>query len=144
MCPSGFRNVSANGFNFCYKSGGVDYATAKQNCESNGLNLIEITSEEKAAAVDSIAFYDYTWLALTCPAATNDCQTNFDLWFWEYSNKRLTETKGWDTRFIKSGDYIYGGSFGEHCAHWWKSPGHWGPQTCTSHYGTLCEKGRND
>ena len=145
LCPDGFQSKTANRYKFCYKSGGVNYATAKQKCESNGMRLVEITSEEKSAALDSFASYDYTWLALTCPAGTNDCQRRFDLWVWEYSNKNLAETEGWGTRFIKNGEFIYGGSFGEHCAHWWKSPGHWGPQSCTStHYGTLCEKGKND
>ena len=99
-----------------------------------------MTSEEKAAAVDSFASPDYTWIALTCPEAKDDCQKNFDLWFWEYSNKRLTDTVGWGTRFTKNGEVINGGGSNENCAHLW-SPGVWGPQTCTStFYGTLCEK----
>merc|ERR1719228_1386095 len=95
LCPGGFQTKTANGFNFCYKSGGVNYATAKQNCESNGLRLVEITSEDKAAAVDSIASSNYAWLALTCPVATDDCQRKFDLWVWESSKKSLTDTNGW-------------------------------------------------
>ena len=100
-----------------------------------------MNSEEKAAAVDSVAPSSFKWIALTCPDATGNCQTNFDLWVWEYSNKRLTETVGWGTRFTKSGANIKGGGLNENCVHWWHL-GAWGPQPCTASCNTLCEHGK--
>ena len=140
-----FEKKESGGYVFCYKSGRVNYEKAKQICSSNNLKLVEIESEDKANALDSIASNDYTWIGLVCPTKTQECQTDFNLWVWETSNIPLVKTTGWKTRFYKNGGIIYGGKNGENCVHWWKAPGVWAPQTCTeqlrNNYGTLCEKG---
>ena len=142
-CPAGFQKKESGGYFFCYKHGTVTYQQAKQTCESNGLGLVEIDSNPKAAALDSIASYDYAWLGLVCPSRTNECNRNLNLWQWDRSQKALTTTSGYESRFYLVSGSIYGGGSGEYCAHWWKSPGIWGPQEC--HHGhlyhTLCEKG---
>ena len=110
------------------------------------MRLVEITSTEKSTAHASVSdrINTRTWIGLTCPTGGSNCQWNFSLWTWDYSKRNLTETEGWHTRFVKNGEFIKGGGLGENCAHWWKSPGHWGPQSCSStHYGTLCEEGNN-
>ena len=147
VCPKTFGKIETSRYEFCYKSGRVAYEEAKQNCIAHGLKLVQIESEDKAIALDSIASnsYDYAWLGLICPTESNDCNSNFDLWVWEPSNSPLMNTTGWETRFLKTGNTIYGGGVGEYCAHWWHSRnglGTWAPQGCSDRiYGTLCEKG---
>ena len=146
-CPTGYQKKEYNGYEFCFKLGKVTYQQAKQNCESNGLSLVEIDSEAKALALDSIGAshslpYDYAWLGLVCPSRSDDCNRNLHLWQWERSGTDLTTTSGYQSRFYKdSSGNIYGGGVGEYCVHWWYS-GHWAPQPCHhGHlYNTLCEK----
>lgn len=143
-CPSGFQTKTSGEFTFCYNPNKGSQPNAKQICEQNGMQLVEIHTEEKAKALDSIASYDYTWLGLTCPSGTRACQTDFSLWTWEKSGKKLTDTTGFMNRLIKQGSTIYGGRNGENCAHWWKKSNgkaYWAPQSCSDswYYGTLCE-----
>ena len=144
-CPKKFERKENGGYFFCYNSEKVAYETAKQRCISNGLRIVEIDSEDKSLSLDSFASKDYAWLGLVCPSKSNDCLSNFDLWVWENSKRRLVDTSGWKSRFYKSGSIIAGGRSGEYCSHWWnKNNGksQWASQTCSSRwYGTLCEEG---
>ena len=144
QCPENFERKDYGGYEFCYKPGRVSYEKAKDNCHSNGLRVIEIDSENKSMALDSFANRDYAWLGLVCPSQTDKCLSNFDLWIWENSKRRLIDTSGWEKHFYKSGSTIRGGTPGKYCVHWWykgSTKSHWVSQTCTKGYGTLCEKG---
>merc|ERR1712156_1272889 len=165
VCPSGFTLLSEQGYDFCYKAGGATKEQAKEECESNSMLMVELTTESKAAAFDDIATYDFAWLPLTCSSDTSDCQTNLDLWYWDYSKTKLTDSEGWEDRILRAdvNESIYGGANGENCMHWWKkkkeadvegiswwkkikhrtserNEGVWAPNSCESnHYGVLCE-----
>jgi len=165
-CPSGFTWLSAQGYDFCYKAGGATKEQAKEECESYGLRMVELTTESKAAAFDDIATYDFAWLPLTCSSDAGPlCQTNLDLWFWDYSNTRLTDSEVYKNHILQvdGNESIYGGANGENCMHWWKkkkeadvegiswwkkikhrtserNEGVWAPNSCESnHYGIVCE-----
>jgi len=147
-CPNGFTPISSGIYSFCYNDENVDYDTAKANCESNGLQLVEVKSEGKAAALDSIASSNYAWLGLICPSGAEECQTDLSLWQWERSGLSVHQTEGYTNRFKLSanGNIYGGGSNGENCAHWWKRSsgyGIWAPHFCNSGYGTLCEPAYN-
>lgn len=128
---------------FCYNPGVVNYTTAKQNCESNGMHLVEITSTEKSTAHASVAnlINTRTWIGLTCPTGGGNCQWNFSLWTWEHSNKSLTDTKGWKNRFIKeSNARIWQSGSKKKCVNWGNSNGRWAPERCSrTNAETLCE-----
>ena len=114
--------------------------------------MVEIDSEDKAKALDSVSIDDkvrhvYGFIGLVCPTKTQECQTNFNLWVWETSNIPLVNTTGWQTHFYKNGGRIDGHrhNYGNCYGAWWRSPapGIWTPRTCstTSRYGQICEKG---
>ena len=146
-CPNGFQKMENEGHEFCYKAGKVTYQQSKDLCESNGLGLVEIDSEAKAVALNSIAskwsYPTWFWFGLVCPTKTNSCNTNLNLWQWERSKKMLSATSGYKKRLYLSSGSIYGGGNGEHCIHWWGyNADNWAPQPCSNptHMNTLCER----
>ena len=135
------------GYEFCYKPGAVTYQQSKDLCESNGLGLVEIDSEDKAVALDSISSTvvvpQWSWFELVCPTRNNSCDRNLNLLQWERSKKMLSATSGYKTRLYLANDgTIYGGGGGEYCIHWWKNPGVWAPQPCSGsgNMNTMCER----
>ena len=95
-CPTGFTLVTSGAYSWCYSSSTTNFATAASTCTSNGLQMIELRTAEKAAAFDAVATNDYCWLGITCPgvngvapgtAASTQCQRNLQMWRWSTSSK---------------------------------------------------------
>eukprot|EP01043_Picozoa_sp_COSAG02_P028928 COSAG02_NODE_1778_length_10950_cov_7.595060_1_plen_2048_part_10 len=136
----------AQGFDleFCYVEQPMDYQSAIRTCEAMGLQLVQVTTAEKYAAIDSFIAggtnnggLDATWLALTCSAEAATCDTSFSGWQWAAG----TSLEDGHNAFEFSADgTIAGGSPHEYCGHWWQN-GRWAPQRCSdsTHYGALCE-----
>jgi len=150
-CPAPFIEHSADGMTFCQGNSHVSYADAQLQCQNIGMQLVEITTAAKAAAIDSwCQFHEYAtnvfincgWIGLTCPSSTSACNGDSSLWRWNVDGSSPDTT--YDAFQHHNGDFIGGGN-NEFCAHWVNyasGQGWWAPADCVNHdgwYPAICE-----
>lgn len=151
VCPSPFTEHSADGFTFCRGADNTAFAEAATQCQSIGMQLVEITTEAKAAAIDSWCqnteyaagvYINCGWLGLTCPSQTSECNGDSSLWTWTVDGSSLDTT--YNAFELNQGTFIGGGN-NEFCAHWkayQSGRGNWAPAHCELHnawYPPICE-----
>ena len=145
QCQDGGQITKSGKFKFCYKSGNRDFKSAKNWCASQGLQLVQIKTPEKAAAVDDVCSDSCSWLDLTCPSEESACFNNdqeFSYWQWGDG----TELSKTHNQMENKGSAIFGGEGTAFCAHFWKDKWmdrkpKWGADPCkVAKYGALCEQ----
>eukprot|EP00933_Yihiella_yeosuensis_P041920 TRINITY_DN3632_c0_g1_i1.p1 TRINITY_DN3632_c0_g1~~TRINITY_DN3632_c0_g1_i1.p1 ORF type:complete len:552 (-),score=129.02 TRINITY_DN3632_c0_g1_i1:231-1886(-) len=140
----GVELLEAGDTNFCYKKGEMTYTAAEKFCTDLGLQLVEPSTAEKIAAVDSVCKSDCTWLGLKCTGNPSDCTGELKLWQWVTSGYSLESGLN---KFVKpNGGIIEGSTVGQQCSYYKQKvgdEGKWGTKNCDGNDakagGALCE-----
>jgi len=123
---------------FCRTANYITWSEGVSACQGIGMQLVEMTTAAKAAAVESWCTKDCGWIGMSCPSKTSACDTDISLWSWSVDGSSVSST--YNELSLDSTGTIYGGGPNEYCGHWWDT-GRWAPALCTGgpNLQAICE-----